>query len=89
MFSVVVAGWLVRLVGAFLIVGVLFAVPFVLRGVGRIDPDAREGTWGFRLLIFPGVVALWPILALRWLSGSQIPPPEQNAHRRAASGDDV
>ncbi len=47
--------------------GVLFAVPFVLRGAGLIDPVAKSGTWGFRLLIMPGSAALWPWLLTRWL----------------------
>jgi hypothetical protein len=63
--------------------GVLFAVPFVLWGVSRVDPVARDGTWGFRLIVLPGVVALWPMLALRWLRGTP-PPEERNAHRAAA-----
>jgi hypothetical protein len=70
-------------VGVYVAAGLLFAVPFVLRGVNRIDPVAREGTWGFRLIIVPGVVALWPLLALRWLRGRQ-PPAERNAHRIAS-----
>ena len=49
----------------YLLAGLLFAVPFVLRGVNRIDPVAREGSWGFRLIILPGVVALWPLLLRR------------------------
>ena len=81
--SVAAATWLVRLVGAYLILGVLFAVPFVARGVNRIDPVAARGTWGFRVLIFPGTVALWPVLLRRWLAASP-PPEEHNAHRRAA-----
>lgn len=74
---------LTGVVGTYVAAGVVFAVPFVLRGVNRIDPVAREGTWGFRLIIVPGVVALWPWLALRWLRGAQ-PPEERNAHRLAA-----
>lgn len=81
-----VATWLVRVIGAYLAFGLVFAIPFVLRGVGRIDPIAREGTRGFRLLILPGVVALWPLLARRWAAGAGHPPTECNAHRRAARG---
>lgn len=47
--------------------GVLFAIPFVLRGAGAIDPAAKLGTRGFRLLIVPGSAALWPWLLTRWL----------------------
>jgi hypothetical protein len=79
------ASWLLSLFGVYLALGVVFAVPFVIRGAGRIDPAAREGSWGFRLLIFPGTVALWPLLARRWLSGVEAPPEEKNLHRRTAA----
>lgn len=65
--------------------GGLFAGPFVTWGVNRIDPAAAAGTWGFRLLIVPGVVLLWPLLAARWARGSVHPPAELNAHRRLAA----
>ncbi len=78
------ANWITGLLDAYVFLGVVFGVPFVVRGVTRIDPVAREGTWGFRLIIFPGVVALWPILAARWIAGGK-PPRERNAHRDAAA----
>lgn len=78
-----VANTVVLIVGLYLAAGLLFAVPFVLRGVNRIDPAAPGSSWGFRLIIVPGVVALWPLLARRWLRGLS-PPEERNAHRRAA-----
>ena len=40
------------------ICGLLFVVPFVLVGVNQIDPHAGHASWGFRLLIIPGTVAL-------------------------------
>ena len=77
------ANLVVVLLGLYLAAGVLFALPFVFRGVNRIDPQASGSTWGFRLIILPGVVALWPLLAHRWLR--DLPPLEENnAHRRAA-----
>jgi hypothetical protein len=50
-----------------LLAGLAVAVPFVVRGAGRIDEAARNASVGFRLVILPGVVALWPMLLLRWL----------------------
>lgn len=47
--------------------GVLVAIPMVLRGINRLDPAAAEGTWGFRVLAFPGVMVLWPLVLVRWL----------------------
>ncbi len=46
--------------------GVVFAVPFAWRGAGEIDPAAKGGTWGFRLLTLPGVVAFWPLMLAKW-----------------------
>jgi hypothetical protein len=51
--------------GLYLALGALFAVPFLLVGVQRVDP-AAGGAWAFRLLVRPGCVALWPLLARRW-----------------------
>lgn len=56
----------VILLAAYAGIGLAFATVFVFRGVGRIDPVAREAPIGFRLLIIPGAAALWPVLALRW-----------------------
>jgi hypothetical protein len=67
----------------YLLCGCVFAIAFVLVGVKRMDPHAAQGSWGFRLLIIPGAVFLWPLLAKRWLSGAHEPPEENNSHRRA------
>ena len=69
---------------AYLSCGFLFAVLFVLIGVKRIDPHAAHSSWGFRILIFPGTIFLWPLLARRWFSGASEPPEEYNAHRIAS-----
>ncbi len=81
-----IAGWLVTALGVYAGLGLVFGVAFVTRGAARIDPQAVGGSWGFRLAILPGVVALWPLVARRWASG-QPPPEERNAHRdRAGAG---
>lgn len=82
--SITIATWIVNLLGFYAACGLVFAVPFVIKGVGAVDPVAREGTWGFRLLVLPGVVAFWPLFARRLLTGVKTPPTECNPHRRAA-----
>lgn len=52
--------------GIYAVIGVLFALAFVVRGAGVIDPSAKGAPIGFRLLIFPASVLLWPLLAARW-----------------------
>ena len=79
----VLATLLARL-GAYLACGFVFAVPFVLIGVNRFDPHAKPGSWGFRVLIIPGTMLVWPLLARRWLRGQSEPPEERNAPRCAA-----
>ena len=73
----------VAAVAVYLLVGVLFALLFVVRGATVVDPQARGASRGFRLIILPGVAALWPLLAARWLAGGG-PPEERNAHRDRA-----
>jgi hypothetical protein len=46
--------------------GLIFAVPLVCVGVQRLDPAAQGSGIAFRLLILPGVTALWPIFVYRW-----------------------
>jgi hypothetical protein len=65
--SETVARWLLTVAGAYALAGIAFAIPFVWRGAGVLEPVAREGTWGFRLLILPGSATLWPYLLYRWV----------------------
>jgi len=70
--------------GIYLLCGMVFAIPFVLLGVNKVDPHAAHGSWGFRVLIIPGTMFLWPQLARRWLMGIHEPPEEDSPHRCAA-----
>ncbi len=57
------AGWLVLAV--YLALGLRFAIAFQWRGLAALDAGTHGAGWGFRLLITPGLVALWPLLTLR------------------------
>jgi hypothetical protein len=62
---------------------VLFGAYCAAVGISRLD-DAAKGTGpGFRLIIFPGTVAFWPLLLFRLVKGTHR-PAEKNAHRNAA-----
>lgn len=67
---------------AYLGLGAVFAVCFVLIGVSRIDPVASGAPVSFRLLLFPGAAALWPLLLARWLRRAPPPPPAHPARER-------
>jgi hypothetical protein len=82
--DVMIAAAILIVLGIYLACGLVFAVPFAFWGAQKIDPHAAPGGWGFRLLIIPGTMALWPLLMLRCCRGIHEPLEESNAHRRAA-----
>ena len=47
--------------------GLLLGAWFVWAGVQKLDEQAAGTGVGFRLLILPGVAALWPLVAWKWL----------------------
>jgi hypothetical protein len=80
--ALIIAQIIVWIAAAYAGIGFLFAVLFVWKGVERLDPSAQGTGLGFRLLILPGAVILWPLLAYRIFSGQHQPPAECNTHRR-------
>ncbi len=76
-----VAVILVRLVYAYAIVGIVFAIAFVILGVQKIDHRAKSSSWGFRLVILPGVAGLWPLVLTRWIRATGEPPLEREPHQ--------
>ena len=52
------------------VLGLVFALAFVSVGIATVDPVARGATIGFRLMILPGVTALWPLFLKRWLENA-------------------
>ena len=57
----------VNLLGVYAVTGILFAIAFVIIGVSRIDPVAKNSTLAFRLIVLPGAALLWPLLLRRWI----------------------
>ncbi|MBL8991476.1 MAG: hypothetical protein JNJ48_07855 [Phycisphaerae bacterium] len=49
--------------GGYLALGAVWATVFVVALVGRVDSAAAGAPWTFRLVIWPGCVALWPVVA--------------------------
>ena len=56
-------------VALYLFAGLVFAVPFVIKGVTKIDEGAHGSKWGFRIIIIPGTIVFWPLLLKKWLKG--------------------
>ena len=62
-----VAELLVDALTVYGLAGAVFAVAFVTIGIQRIDSVAEHAPLGFRLIVVPGVAALWPLMLVRWL----------------------
>ena len=63
-----IADWILIVIAAYLVAGVIFAIAFVAAGAARIDSAARGSRLGFRVLLIPGSIALWPVLAQKWMN---------------------
>lgn len=81
--SLQVAEVIATLFETYVLVGLFFALLYLPRGAARLDPHLAGSSILVRLLIVPGIAALWPLMASRWLGGGQA-PIERNAHREAA-----
>ncbi len=62
-----VAEVILAIIGIYLTLGLLFAIPFVWKGAPAIDSAAKGTAISFRLLLIPGATLLWPILLQYWL----------------------
>jgi hypothetical protein len=60
-------------VGVYLLLGVVFGIAFLARGLVAVDPVASGSSVAFRLLILPGTAALWPVMAIKWSRANGAP----------------
>ena len=49
-------------------IGLLFAVAFVWKGLADIDPVAANVSIGFKIMVLPGLIVLWPIMFIKWVN---------------------
>ena len=59
------------IVAVYLFAGLVFAIPFIIRGVTKIDEGAQGSKWGFRVIIIPGTMVFWPLLLKKWMSANK------------------
>lgn len=48
--------------------GALFTVIFLLRGLNKVDERTHGSTAGFKIIIIPGCIVLWPVLLGKWMA---------------------
>ena len=63
------------LIGAasvYLVLGLVFAILFITKGLGSVDDAAKVSSIGFRIIIIPGTTLFWPILLRKWIQAKRI-----------------
>ena len=60
------------LVSVYLVLGLIFAVLFITKGLGSVDEGAKGSGIGFRIILIPGTVVFWPILLKKWIQSKRI-----------------
>jgi hypothetical protein len=60
------ASTFLSIIGIYLLIGILLYFPLVKKGILTFDESMHETPLFFKILIFPGVVALWLPLILKW-----------------------
>ena len=54
----------------YLLLGLIIGLIVQPKGLAKIDPSVDgAGVW-FRVITFFGVVALWPIVLIKWIRGA-------------------
>ena len=58
------------IVAVYLLLGVVFVIPFLMNGLNKIDEGAHGSTIGFKIIIVPGVIVFWPVLLSKWMKSN-------------------
>ncbi|MEZ4886392.1 MAG: hypothetical protein R3E32_16775 [Chitinophagales bacterium] len=61
-----IATFFVYLLYVYFGAGFLFALLFLVKGMEKVDASVKGSSWGFRLLMFSGATAFWPLLLQKW-----------------------
>jgi hypothetical protein len=62
---------ILMIVALYFFAGILFAIFFSIKGIQKVDPSTHGSGLGFRIIIIPGVVTLWPVLLIKWIKAKQ------------------
>ncbi len=74
--SLATAELLVTILGLYCAIGLIVGLLIAFLGLGRVNPDAKGVKTSVRLLFLPGLMALWPLMVMKWIAGA---PAEEEA----------
>lgn len=50
----------------YILIGIVFSIIFIWKGLHKVDHGVEGSGKLFKVLIFPGLVAFWPLFANKW-----------------------
>jgi lipid-A-disaccharide synthase-like uncharacterized protein len=56
------------LILAYLIAGLIFTIPFLIKWIHAVDEATQQSPWTFKLTILPGCIVLWPVLLKKYIN---------------------
>jgi len=69
---IVLVNIILMMATVYLLAGSLFAIFFLSKGLEKMDTSAHGSGLGFRLIILPGTIVLWPVLLKKWMNVNKI-----------------
>lgn len=64
---------LIYLVSIYLVIGLVFSIFFIYgKGLGMVDKIASLSGIGFKIIIVPGCILLWPLLLYKWMNSNRV-----------------
>ncbi|MDN5215278.1 hypothetical protein QQ020_24580 [Fulvivirgaceae bacterium BMA12] len=61
-----VLNYVFAIIGIYLLLGFVFYLVFIFKLATQLDENMRGSGVGFKLLILPGTLVLWPVLFSKW-----------------------
>lgn len=59
------------ILGVYLLIGFIFSIAFLFKGLVKVDPVAKGSNFFFKLLLIPGICFFWIILLPKWLKSNR------------------
>ena len=69
---IVVINIFLSFLGIYFGIGFLFGLYFIIKGAPKIDPLMADTKKKVRFLLFPGVVATWPLLISKLIKSKTV-----------------
>jgi len=61
---------LFSILGIYLLLGAIFSIFFLWKGIGKVDAGTNGSGLVFKLMLFPAMTVFWVIFLRKWLKAN-------------------